>query len=238
MEELYKKVLADLSSKLEGSIKETIAQTLEKEISQALTKTLLESEFYKNLSEELRSGLKNIYENIEATKKSSNGLSQKEAEHLFNETSDQLDAILRTTEKATLDIMTVVEKHLDQMPQIEEICKKLKKQNSLTPEEGFTLLAWQKSLNQDLLAIMTSLSFQDLTGQRIKKIVDTLRTIEEQVVNLYLSSGLSIKTKEEHPEKDFQSIKQEAQVKMSELKGPQEKVKQEDVDALLQELGL
>lgn len=238
MKDLSQEILQNLKEKLEDSLKSVVAETLEKEVSKALTKTLVESEFYRNLSEELRKGLKNIYTNIEETKKVNGNLSKREAEHLLNETSDQLDAILRTTEKATLEIMNIVEKHLDQMPQIETICKKLKKEGSLPPEDGFTLLAWQKTLNQDLLNLMTTLSFQDLTGQRIKRIIDALRTIEEQVFDLYVSSSLSLKAKEEHPEKDFASIKQETKAKMSELKGPQEKVKQEDVDALLQELGL
>ncbi|WP_456324120.1 protein phosphatase CheZ [Desulfonauticus submarinus] len=235
MKDLTQEILDNLSSKLEVSLKNVIAEVLEKEVSKALAKTLLESEFYRNLSEELRSGLKNIYNNIEKTKKT--GLSQQEASYLFNETSNQLDAILRTTEQATMEIMGLVEKHLDQMPQIEEICQRVKK-GQACPEDGDTLLAWQKSLNQDLLSIVTSLSFQDLTGQRIKKIVDALRQIEEQVFQLYVSSSLSLKVKEKNPDKDFEEIKQEAQVKMSELKGPQEKVKQEDVDELLAELGL
>jgi len=236
-DKLNQKLLDQLSLKLTDSIKEVIAQVLEKEVSNALSRALLESEFYRNLSEELREGLKQIYTNIEETKQIENGLSQEDAQNLFDETSDQLDAILRTTEKASTEIMEIVEKHLDKLPKMQEMCDKIKNGQGCK-EYAAVISSWLNTLNQDLLDVITSLSFQDLTGQRIKKIIQTLSKIEEEVFKLYVASGLSMKVKEKNPDKDFEEIKQEAEAKISELKGPQEKIKQEDVDALLAELGL
>ena len=65
-----------------------------------------------------------------------------------------------------------------------------------------------------------------------------MRKIEEHVLKLYLTAGLSIKTKKEQPEKDFETIKAESEKKVSELKGPQMDVSQADVDDLLAQLGL
>jgi len=236
-DKINQKLLDQLSLKLTDSIKEVIAQVLEKEVSNALSRALLESEFYKNLSEELRDGLKQIYTNIEETKHIENDLTQEDAQNLFNETSDQLDAILRTTEKASTEIMEIVEKHLDKLPKMQEMCDKIKNGQGCK-EYAAVISSWLNTLNQDLLDVITSLSFQDLTGQRIKKIIQTLSKIEEEVFKLYVASGLSMKVKEKNPDKDFEEIKQETEAKISELKGPQEKVKQEDVDALLAELGL
>jgi len=47
---------------------------------------------------------------------------------------------------------------------------------------------------------------------------------------------IGLRTKESEPEKDLDEIEAETQKRMSELKGPQTKVSQADVDDLLAEL--
>ena len=85
---------------------------------------------------------------------------------------------------------------------------------------------------------MTTLSFQDLTGQRIKIIVDTIKSVEKIVLDLYMSTGLKIKAREKTPEKSLEELDQVAEVQMSDLKGPTERSDQGEVDDLLASLGM
>jgi chemotaxis protein CheZ len=93
-------------------------------------------------------------------------------------------------------------------------------------------------------SIVTALSFQDLTGQRIKKVVNALSSVHQMVVETYVSSGLMLKKTEAEPEKDFETIALESHkqaeetIKGSELKGPTLNSSQTDVDNLLAKLGL
>jgi chemotaxis protein CheZ len=100
------------------------------------------------------------------------------------------------------------------------------------------LRAMSDTLNADLMSIMTTLSFQDLTGQRIKRIIGAIKNVETIVLDLYLSTGLKLKAHQETPEMDLDQIEAEAERKVSELKGPQQDTNQASVDDLLASLGL
>ena len=69
--------------------------------------------------------------------------------------------------------------------------------------------------------------------QRIKRIVNALQQIEKVVFDLYMTTGLSMKAMEEHPEKDAEEILQTSRERASKLKGPQSDTSQADVDDLL-----
>ena len=89
---------------------------MEEEISNTRSKLMLEGEFYKNINPELQNGLTKFYKDINsANKEAGSGVSidQKKTEELFNEASEQLDAIVQTTEKAIDDIMGMIEKQLE-----------------------------------------------------------------------------------------------------------------------------
>ena len=86
--------------------------------------------------------------------------------------------------------------------------------------------------------VMTTLSFQDLTGQRIKRIIGAIKKVEQIVFDLYLSTGIQLKAREQAPDKPISELKAEATQKVSALKGPQTKTNQGDVDDLLAQLGL
>lgn len=88
------------------------------------------------------------------------------------------------------------------------------------------------------MEIMTTLSFQDLTGQRIKRIVAALQQIEKVVFELYMATGLSMKAMEQNPEQSVEEIRQTSKARATELKGPQAASSQTDVDDLLSQLGL
>lgn len=234
MERLVEKI----SSRVVENISQTITHTVERELQESLSRALIEGEFYREMNEEMRNGLQTIYKEIRnASQPDEMRSSELSTEELFSEASQQLDDILSTTEEATVSIMDVVEKHLELQSKSTELLAGLRRtrKSNLAIRE---LIDINDALGQNLVQIMTSLSFQDLTGQRIKKIINALKAIETTVFELYLSTGLTLKAREEAPDKDIKSIREESKARVSQLKGPQRESSQQDVDDLLGQLGL
>jgi chemotaxis protein CheZ len=220
-----------------ADLKDSIVAAVERQISSSLTRSLLESEFHKRLSLEMRGGLQAIYKEINAAKHVADKVGGENPEKLFNEASNQLDEILAATEDATGKIMDIVEKQQDMQAGAGRILHGLDS-GGVTKAQVRELREINDALNADLMEIMTTLSFQDLTGQRIKRIIDAIKKVETIVLDLYLATGLKMKAHEEAPDKDLEQVDAETSRKMSELKGPQADASQADVDGLLSQLGL
>lgn len=241
-DQIVREMMEKVSDDLAHSLKESIAQAVQKEISKSMSQTLLEGEFYRRINIDLQNGLRDIYQEVAKAKKGPAGTHvsvsvEANPDDLFNEASDQLDAIMRTTEKATQDIMDILEKTQETQAALANIIKAFES-GGVKKEQREKLADINNTLGEDIMTIMTTLSFQDLTGQRIKIIIDTIKSVEKIVLDLYMSTGLKIKAREEAPEKSLAELDQETQTKMSELKGPSEAADQGDVDDLLSSLGL
>ncbi|MEA2756062.1 MAG: hypothetical protein QOJ54_2351 [Aliidongia sp.] len=83
----------------------------------------------------------------------------------INLATEELDAIVHSTERATTDILNGAERMM-------EISVRVR-------EHGHTLDADQ--IDQEATNILMACGFQDITGQRIAKVVSTLRYLEERV---------------------------------------------------------
>jgi chemotaxis protein CheZ len=239
--ELLDEIMDKVTEKAMSSLKDTLSRTLDQEIAKALGRALLDTEFYRTLNEELRNGLGCVYKEILSAKSENSSPTQEHAHgdprELFLEASDQLDQILRTTEQATVDIMDILERHLEVLPETERIIAGLIERHG-KDERLQGLAETTSALQQDLMSIMTILSFQDLTGQRIKRIVEALRKVEGIVLDLVLSTGLVLKAREEEPDRELSELREESRKKIMTLRGPQGGVSQSDVDDLLANLGL
>ena len=133
--------------------------------------------------------------------------------------------------------MTIVERQLDLQEESDKLLA-IAVDQPLTPEQAKRLGDINSSLGDDFTQILTALSFQDLTGQRIKKIISALEKIETTAFDLFISTGLALKAHKEEPGNDMETIKSEAKQLVSELKGPTRNTNQNDVDDLLAQLGL
>jgi len=78
----------------------------------------------------------------------------------------ELDAIVSATERATSDILNGAER-------IQELASKL-------PRDG-EAGAIAEEIQAQVTEVLTACSFQDITGQRTTKVVNTLRYIEQRV---------------------------------------------------------
>lgn len=197
---------------------------------------------YKQLSEDMREGLRDIYKKLSsASSEASNRRASTDA--LFSEASDQLREVARATEEAAMSIMDIIEKQEEKAREAADIIRQATAR--LEDQQKDRLLALNNDLQKDLSAVLTALSFQDLTGQRIKRVVRALEGIEKSVIDLYVSSGLMLEGAEKDPEKDAKTLELEAKEAMdnfqktSELKGPDRNGKtQAAIDDMLAQLGL
>ncbi len=153
--------------------------------------------------------------------------------------SDQLDAVVKATEAATDQIM--------------DACESMERNNTALRQR---LLDVDPPLDPDVLAsvddmlgesqkrltnIFEACNFQDLTGQRIQKIVSTLRNIEQQVLRMVILFGMK-----QSGEATTEAVVQERMEEARQAKesgslenGPQlpgQGLEQDDVDALLAKL--
>ncbi|MBN2126376.1 MAG: protein phosphatase CheZ [Deltaproteobacteria bacterium] len=86
------------------------------------------------------------------------------------------------------------------------------------------------------LGMMEPLSFQDLVGQRIQRIIKLVKSMEVRIEDMIISFGIKIQKHKENPNISFEDLSREVEQFKSELKGPQrdgEGLAQEDIDELL-----
>lgn len=152
---------------------------------------------------------------------------------LFKEARVQLGEVLSTTLQATENIMDIAERHLDGQARAAALLHSLytshNAPDALSTEHLDSVIAWHQSLGEDLTHLVTMLSFQDITGQRIKKVLETLDKIEEAVGEHGLASGII-------PHNANTAV-QPSQAAGSILKGPTSDASQERIDVLLTQLG-
>lgn len=156
---------------------------------------------------------------IDATKQ---GLREIQPESIPGEhipvAQDELDAVTRATEDATVAIMEATEA-------IENTAGKIDEEHAAVLDAAVT-------------KIYEACSFQDITGQRISKVVKALQSIEEKVDELIATFGDDFEAKERvrmRKEAEVTAAVEEVDPDLDLLHGPQmaaEAVSQDDIDAL------
>lgn len=235
-EDIIQELKQEVTDKVTYVVQESLSEIVQQEITKSLGKALVEGEFLRSINKDIRSGLANIYSEISGVKNSVDPGSYDEAKKLFNDTENKLDYIIKATEEASLEIMDEVESIQDLQTELrEKFENQLESTGQGTREE---LVKVSQVIDEKLLKIMTSLSFQDLTGQYIKKVISVLKSIEQIVFDIYVSSGIMMQSKEAHPDKDISELKDESKRKMEEYREKTDEYKQNDVDDLLKQFDL
>jgi chemotaxis protein CheZ len=65
------------------------------------------------------------------------------------------------------------------------------------------------------------MSFQDLTGQRIRRIMNLVNQMEERIRRMVVSFGIKISSKEQNPDISEEELQRAVVEKETELAGPQ-----------------
>ncbi len=166
----------------------------------------------------LKRGLRELFEHIHRIRQEIASIRHPgttDGEDRFTQISDELDAIVSSTETATETIMENAER-------IELVVSKVA-HASQDPEIKTAL----GTINGNTAAIFEACAFQDITGQRVTKIVKTLLFVEERINTLiYMWGQDAVNRTEAHA-----PIETDADKKL--LSGPQlagQGVSQHDVD--------
>lgn len=247
-EELLEEIILLLERPEKEELKPVLIQAIREAMDSEFERTRQEKEFHKRLNEDMLSGLHSIYKEISqvaANDKSAEvPQSAADATALFHEASRQLDEIMQATLEAADSIMNNAETVQENQNSVSAILEEV--QTGECNDQNTVQLKDLLIKNMDCIGdIIVALSFQDLTGQRIKKVVKALGSIHNIVVETYVSAGLMIKKNEENPGKDFESVAEESKqqaltvtVVNSKLSGPnKDAASQKDVDDLLAQLG-
>jgi len=101
---------------------------------------------------------------------------------------DRLQFVMDKTEEAANKTMGIVEKHLLAMDELSARIRKLD-----GPDDAVKYLKdFKNRLEDDLTEIITTQSFQDITGQTIKKVILLVEEIERELVGMVASFGVKI----------------------------------------------
>jgi chemotaxis regulatin CheY-phosphate phosphatase CheZ len=131
----------------------------------------------------------------------------------------ELDAIVSATERATSEILNGVER-------IQQLTLKLPKTSEVAPIV--------EEIQAQVTEVLTACSFQDITGQRTTKVVNTLRYLEQRVNSMIEIWGVEGVTPAAPPP-ELEDRRPDAHL----LNGPATDggPSQADVDALFEKLG-
>lgn len=172
-ERRHRELMAEIAS-LKSLIKSGEGQVAPKMDPKAMSEQFL-SEFRKEMSEaaKLKVELDAIYEAIAQTKKEiatlhhTTGAQGEEMTRVTNE----LDAVVIGTEGATETILSAAE-FIDETA------------NTLSARVDADDTGLTSDISEKVVQIFEACNFQDLTGQRITKVVGTLRFIEDRIIQM------------------------------------------------------
>lgn len=147
----------------------------------------------------------------------------------FPEASNQLSAVTGELENAANTIMTILEGLLSEQERADVLLGKLSAWAAqVGDKEGSALIGELQSINVktrgDMMDIFANMSFQDLTGQKLKKVIGSLAVVEKKLLEMALSFGLD-------------SVEAVAANSGGGAKAVEVPINQDIVDRLLKELG-
>lgn len=118
---------------------------------------------------------------------------------------DRLQFVIDKTEEAANKTMGIVERHILNMDELSTHIRNLSE-----PEESVKYLKdFKNTLEDDLTEIITTQSFQDITGQTIKKVIILVGDIERELVKLITTFGVKMETGEKVEPVEAETVSQE-----------------------------
>jgi chemotaxis regulatin CheY-phosphate phosphatase CheZ len=243
--------LTDFNDKLEaGELSQADIEELK-----FMIQKLKQGEFFELLTMEFSSKIKGIAKELIDFRKDIQSKIEPDIVEMASkdipEASNQLEGINETLEESTMKIMDINEAQMDmansQARALETILSKESKGENFTVglslEEAIKTIEEQvdvlKEIENRSLNMMEPLSFQDLVGQRIQRIIKLVRSMELRIEELVVSFGIKLKKHKEDPTKTYAELNRDVDAYRSELLGPQrtgEGLDQAGIDDLLANL--
>jgi chemotaxis protein CheZ len=212
--------------------------------------------FFKRLAREMRQEMKELALLIMDFKKDFTSTIQPVISEVrttyIPQATDQLEGIIESTERAAnriMDNLEQMQRHAEEgLGALTEVKQRLMEgSGKAVPASGRpafrSLHASVETLDQNLEGCLSliadsfeQMSFQDLTGQRIKRTIDLVNLMEERLRKTLLSFGLKVTEKTKNPEISGDELESTVEKRLSGLSGPQrpgEGLNQADIDKLL-----
>jgi len=170
--------------------------------------------------------------------------------------TNQLVDIIDATEKAANKIMDNLDSMQEDIERMEKILSSLKEGKVMVPEgkndmvevriDGQTiktispLIDYIESSRKKYMSLISDsfvqMSFQDLTGQRIKCTMNLVSQMEEKIKTMVISFGIKLTEIEKNPDISKKELQRAVEEKVIELTGPQKEgqgLDQSGIDELL-----
>jgi len=156
----------------------------------------------------------------------------------FPEASRQITSVAGEIESAANNIITLLESMMLEQEKAQYLIKSLSTWVKGIPLEDkpkvVEALSQLDGINtrqkRDLMEIFTNLSFQDLTGQKLKKVIASLSIIESKLLELALTFDFGDSIKKEDKKEMLNELKETHAAEPTRLN-------QDVVDKILRELG-
>lgn len=227
-----------------------------------LVRKLREGDFFAALTMEVSGKIKEIAQELIAFRKDLQSriepgiidLARKD----IPEASNQLEGINETLEKSTMKIMDINEEQMEianrQLTRLKGLLEQIREKSGTLGEHPQDSARTSNALMEEIvlqqikafekisslsLKMLEPLSFQDLVGQRIQRIVRLVKTIEERIEDLIISFGVKLQKHREEPTLSYEEVSEKAEEMRSELRGPAregEGLDQQAIDELLASL--
>ncbi len=166
--------------------------------------------------------------------------------------TDQLEGIIETTEMAANKVMDNLENMQGHTEKMEEMISSIKdgeiripegknvRIDSHTIEAIFPLISYMESNANNYMSLISNsfvqMSFQDLTGQRIRRIMTLVSQMERKLKDMIIAFGIKLTKHEKNPDITTDELEKAVKEKVIELSGPQKAgqgLDQTDIDDLL-----
>jgi len=202
-----------------------------------VTEALAKGNFYKDISLQMQGELGRLAEYINIIRGSmiNVGVQARYTSEKIPEATLELSGINDVTKEATDRVLLLTEKVLDGQERLSEKFDGIKAGAEADSDSGSfqeveAILAENK---EALISILAALSFQDMTGQRIRKIIGVVGEVQKRILEILLALGAKLEESEGDP--DGRSI--EMLDRLREMKEETD-LKQDVVDDILKDLGL
>jgi chemotaxis protein CheZ len=214
----------------------TLQSVLDSESIQELeqmAKALSEGDFYRQMSSKIQGELQSLAAYISRTMANLRLLEPSirlSVEQDMAAASEQLSAVVKSTEEAANTIISLTETLLDHQASLGEALEKLKRQKYRGRDQHQVIDQLDRLRQEDektLIEILTSLSFQDLTGQRIQAIVTMVTTVQAKLFDLIRAFGIKVHAEENDPTQDASAAASARE---------EGKLAQDSVDSLLSQM--
>lgn len=258
---LKEKISHIVEDKLTGKEIESLISFLRQTIANGMSHD--DDLFFRNLTHEMTGDVKELALLIINFKRDLKSKIDPEitdlATQFIPQASDQLEAIIETTENAANKIMDNLEIMQGDSEKMEKIFSSLKEGKMKVPggNKGSIeaeidsrtikiispLIEYIESKIQNYMSLISDsfvqISFQDLTGQRIKRIMNLVNQMEEKLKKMIISFGIKLTEIEKNPNISGGELQKAVEEKVIELSGPQKAgqgLDQAGIDKLLANL--